>query len=502
MVADRERELEAQCERLRAELAKREVLLAAQAERLSALESRVEELLSRLGQDSGNSSAPPSRDRLDRRQRRAAERAERKARQHAEGGEGEARKPGKQPGAPGATLSRRVADRTVTHTPACCRGCGSGLGQAPVVGRAVRQVWEVPEPRLEVIDHVAERRRCLCGEETVAAFPQEATGPVCWGPRAKATAAYLLARQHLPLERCAEAMAVLFSAPIGEGTLAGLLPDAASRLDEFLDCLGSLLQGCPVTHADETSVRVGAGLGWVHTVSTPGLTLLAYHARRGIDAILDIGVLEHYSGTIVHDGWASYDKLGAAHAQCGAHLLRHLDNIGVVVSQQPWTHAMRRVLLDAKDASESAAAAGLPSVPPPLGDPIRLRYAQVVAQAFAGLPPGPPPRRKHTGGWMAYQREAWNLATRFRDGAPQVLRLLDDTRIPFDNNEAERSLRMAKLHDKISGCFRSPDNAKAFLTVRSYLQTGAKHAQNALELLTRLWTNGAWLPTVAVPDTS
>jgi transposase len=495
--AERISELEAETRRLQA-------LVEAQAELIEQQRSRIAELESRQGQDSGNSSVPPSRDRADRRTRRAAERAERKAARKAEGEP--TRKPGKQPGAPGSTLCRRVADETVIHQPSSCEGCGGSLAGAPVVGRATRQVLEVPEPRLEATDHVAERRRCACGHETAAPFPPEATGPVCWGPRAKAVGAYLLGRQHLPLERAAEAMDVLFAAPMGEGTLAGLLPDAAARLGGFMSRLRDLIVGCPVAYADETSVRVGTDLGWVHTVSTPGLTLLAYHRRRGIHAIVDIGVLCGYRGTIVHDGLASYDQAelaGATHAQCGAHLLRHLDKAAQVSSQREWASAMRAVLLDAKAASEQAGAAGLPAVPEAIVGPIRQRYGQALDQAFAGLPPGPPPRRRHRGGWLHFQREAWNLASRLRKHQDQVLRLLEDTRVAFDNNEAERSVRMAKLHEKISGCFRNKNNAEAFLTVRSYLQTGRKHARNALDLLTALWTpTGAWLPTVAVPDTS
>ncbi|MGH2720459.1 MAG: IS66 family transposase, partial [Actinomycetota bacterium] len=186
------------------------------------------------------------------------------------------RKPGKQQGSPGSTLCRRDPDREVVHRPTTCRGCGAPLDEAPVVGGARRQVLEIPEPRIEATDHVAERRRCSCGCETVAPFPPQATGPVVWGPRAKAAAAYLLARQHIPLERASEAMAVLFDAPMGEGTLAGLLPDAAGRLGGFMDRVRSLLGGCPVVHADETPVRVGVASGWVHTVCTPGLTFLAY----------------------------------------------------------------------------------------------------------------------------------------------------------------------------------------------------------------------------------
>jgi hypothetical protein len=318
-------------------------------------------------------------------------------------------------------------------------------------------------------------------------------------------AAYLVGRQHLPLERADETMAVLFDAPMGEGTLAGLLPEAAGVLEGFLGRITTLLKHCPVVHADETSVRIKAGLGWVHTVASPDYTYLALHERRGIDAIAGIGLLSDYRGTIVHDGLASYDceELSAAtHAQRGAHLVRSLDDLADHRSQTPWASAMKALLLGAKASSEEAAAAGLPSVPDAIAAPIRKRYNEILDQAFVWLPPGGPPRRKHTGGWTNAEREASNLATRLRSHEDQVLRLLTDTRIPFTNNEAERSFRMCKLHDKNSGHFRSAEHAEAFLAVRSYLQTGAKHGRNALELLTRLWTpTGAWLPSVAVPST-
>ena len=359
---------------------------------------------------------------------------------------------------------------------------------------------EIPTPRAHVTDHVVERCRCTCGHETTGVFPSEATGPTCWGPRAKAVAAYLMARQHLPLERCAEAMAVLFDTPIGEGTLAGLLPDAAERLQPFLTEIAHLLQGEPVVHADETSIRVGTGLNWIHTITTDALTLLACNRTRGIDAIIEIGVLNHYRGVIVHDGLNVYhcDELAAAaHAQCGAHLLRHLGAVGVYWKYTTWTATMRRVLLDAKDASEQARAAGLNKVPPLIAAGLRARYAQVIADAFTVLPAGPPPRRRNRGGWTHNDRDAWNLAIRFRDQADQILLLIDNTLVSFDNNEAERS-----LNDKIAGAFRSADHAQAFCTVRSYIQTGRKHATDTLDNLTRLWTTGQpWLPTVAAADT-
>ncbi|MGH7746224.1 MAG: IS66 family transposase, partial [Candidatus Dormibacteria bacterium] len=386
-IADQAKRIADQAKRI----ADQEKRIADQAKRIAALESELADLLGRLGQDSKNSSAPPSRDNASRRERRAAERAERKAALAKKNG-GEQRKPGKQPGTPGTTLMRRSPDRTITHVPLSCRCCGDGLEAAPVVGRATRQVLEVPEPRLEVIDHVAERRRCRCGVDTTAVFPSEAIGPVCWGPGARARAAYLMGRQHLPLERTAEAMDVLFAAPMGEGILAGLMPEASQRLTDFVGAIRSLLMGCPVTYADETSIRVGTRPGWVHTVSSPGLTMLSYHHKRGIDAICEIGVLNGYRGVIVHDGLAAYDRpelSKASHAQCGAHLLRHLDKVGTVWSQRDWTRAMRACLLDAKAASEDAADVGLACVAKSVSDPIVARYTQILDQAVAALPPGP-----------------------------------------------------------------------------------------------------------------
>lgn len=149
-----------------------------------------------------------------------------------------------------------------------------------MIGTQTRQVIDVPIPQAVVVDHVVQRCRCRCGSDTVASFPSEATGPTCWGPRAKAVAAYLMSAQHLPLERCAEAMAVLFDTAIGEGTLAGILPDAAERLAPFIDTLNACLAGEPVVHADETSIRVAAGLGWsVLTGQRPNTTACPIASR-------------------------------------------------------------------------------------------------------------------------------------------------------------------------------------------------------------------------------
>jgi transposase len=474
-----------------------EAIVAAQAAVIAELRAELEALKDRLGRDSGNSSLPPSRDGKDRRQRRAEEREARKAARRDGSGES-GRRPGKQPGAPGVTMRRREPEVTVTHTPVCCDHCAADLAGAVVVGTATRQVVDIPEPRLVVTDHVVEKRRCLCGYVTVGAFPAEATGPTCWGPGVKAAAVYLMVRQHVPLERAHEAMEALFGAPVSEGTLANWTLDTAERLAPFIAEVKALLQAAPVVCADETPVRCGTGSSFVHTVSTDALTLLAHHPSRGIEAITAVGVLDNYQGVIMHDGLNVYtatELAEAGHAQCHAHLDRHLIDVGAWHKHTGWAEQMRRVLVDAQAATHHALAAGLDRVPAEIADPIRRRYEQTLTLAFDTLPAGPPPRRRNRGGWLPKDRDAWNLATRFRLEVDQILRLLDTTVVPASNNHAERSLRMCKIHDKISGLFRNPTHAAAFCTIRSYIQTGHKHDQPTLPLLQRLYTGPPWLPT-------
>jgi transposase len=481
------RALQAENRALRAEVER----LVAENRRLvvenEGLRDRVARLEAEAKKDSSNSSKPPSTDPVGPRQSRAERRAQARAAK---------RRPGKQPGSPGANLCRREPDVVMpTIVPSRCSGCGGDLGDGEVVDETRRQVIDLPPVRPIVTDYVVQRRRCRCGTETVGEFPPEARAPVCFGPEVRAVAVYLLDRQHLPVERTAELLNDLLGVPVSTGWLCQIQAEAAGRLYPFITELKDRLGQAPVVHADETGTRVRTIKHWMHTLSTNLLTLIAVHPRRGREALEDIGVLACYTGTIVHDGYASYDLYEEAlHAQCGAHLLRHLNAVGQTATFAAWTEQMTKVLLDAKDASEHAAEAGLGAVDPKVARRLRRRYQKTLDLAFTLLPAGAPPPRRHTGGWSDAQRKAWNLATRMRNDVDQILRILDDTRVAFDNNEAERSLRMVKLHDKISGCFHSREGAEAFAAIRSYLQTAAKHGENLLGALHQLFTTGPWLP--------
>jgi transposase len=367
-----------------------------------------------------------------------------------------------------------------------------------VVGSETRQVIDLPRVTPTVTDHVVFKRRCACGAVTVGEMPPEARGPVCWGPEVRAFALYLLNRQHLPVERCAELLADVLGVPVSTGWLSNLQGEAAGKLVPFITEMKRRLAAEPVVCADETGTRVATTRQWVHTVTTGLLTLLVVHPKRGVEAMADIGIFEQFTGTIVHDGLAAYDTYtDAAHAQCGAHLLRHLDDVGQTIAFELWTKQMAGILCAARDASAAAADEGLTVVPADITAKIRADYRATLDVAFALLPAGRPPRRRHRGGWNHAQRKAFNLATRLRVGEAQVLRLLDDTRVPFTNNNAERSLRMVKIHDKISGTFQSPEGAARFATIRSYLQTADAHGHNLLDACRELFTTQPWLPPPA-----
>jgi transposase len=447
----------------------------------AALQARVAELERRLGKDSSNSSNPPSSDGLGkpvRAQRRAAGR----------------RQPGKQPGAPGAHLAQVAEpDEVVEHVPARCGGCGQDLDGAVVVGLEARQVFDLPALRLGVVEHRVQRRRCGCGSVTAAAFPAQARAAACYGPGVRALVCYLLVHQHLPFDRAAQLCSEVLGASVATGTLASVMAEAAGKLEGFVEVMREQLASGPVAHFDETGARIAGRLHWVHSASTGLLTLFTVHAKRGKVAMDAAGVLSGFAGVAVHDGWSPYWRYqGITHALCGAHLLRELEGLAGEPGQG-WAAGMAELLVDVKLAGDRARAAGLGQVDDDVRTRLRARYQRLVADGQAANPP--PGRGRRRG--RARRSPAGRLLARLDARRDEVLRSLDDTRVPFDNNQAERDLRMVKLQQKISGCWRTLAGAAAFLTVRSYLATAHKQGMNPLAVLRQLFEGHAWLPAPA-----
>lgn len=454
------------------------------------LVTRVGQLEGRLAKNSSNSSLPPSSD--DARERAA--RAKRGS-QRTNGGA----KPGGQRGRKGSTMVRvDDPDRIVEHFPAACGGCGEGLGPASARGRRVRrQVFDLVDRPVEVIEHQAVTCRCICGADTTGVFPPEATGPAVWGPKAASLAVLLVIRHHVPYKRAAELLASI-GAAVSVGWIVTQVARAAGALAGWLATLRARLHQAAVLHADETSARVGAALWWFHVASTATLTLLVAHRSRGQTAVDDAGVLEHINGVLVHDRAAMYwNYAGDRHALCVAHLCRDLTGIATHQRHQQWAEGLRSVLYDAKRLCDEARERGDPALDPGTLTGIETRYRAAVSYALDVVDhPDADTKGIH--------RDAANLAGAFFDYDREILRFARDLNIPFDNNQAERDLRMAKIAQKISYGWRTPDGVERFAAIRSYIETGRKHGHNTLDLLHQLLTTGPWPipPTVTTSPCS
>lgn len=448
-----------------------------------ALTRRIAALEKRLSKSSENSSLPPSSDLFGRKKDKP-ENANRAARRAL------GRKPGKQPGAPGAHLAHvDDPDDVQIHTPPACDGCGADLASAPVERTEVRQVTDVPVPVVTTIEHRAESRRCGCGTLTKAIFPREARGHASYGPRIRAAALYLLCRQHLPFERTKEAMADLLGVSVSTGFLDSVYSEGAAGLSSFLSEVLSQLREADVVHMDETSDRLGKGTVWFHVACTDLLTLLHADVTRGKDGIEATGLFPDFTGVAVHDrlGWYfDYDQ--ATHAACGAHLLRNLASVGVGFDQTGWTSAMAALLLEMKAAAATVVSHSKKKIPrKDLAGYLR-RYDDIVADGLAANPQ-PVGRKRDT-----IEAEGYNLARAFSDKKDPICRFATDLRVSFTNNQAESDLRMLKIHKKVSASFRAIEGAERLATVRSYVATAIKHELNPLAVLVRLFRHDAWVP--------
>lgn len=456
-------------------------LVEAQAARIAELEALVAELRSRLDQNSRNSSRPPSSDGY------AKPTVDKNRSLRRRSG----RKPGGQAGHDGHHLERREdPDRAVLHRLEVCDCCGRDLTEVPIVESQSRQVFDLPElPGLECVAHWIQKRRCECGHLASSSFPEEATAPTCYGPRIRALGIYLVSYQHLPFERAAEILTDWAHAPISVATLQAFVAQGAAGLEGFLEEIRFQLQGAEVAHFDETGGRIDGRLSWIHSASTDTLTLLTAHRKRGIDAMNDAGVLPAFSGVAVHDGWAPYRSFEeAVHALCGAHHLRELH--GAEEQGQAWALGMSCLLLDTKDAVDQAKSAERERLPAKTLARLHASYRELIALGYEenpGLASEDESRRPK-------RTKAQNLLLRLDEREVEVLRFATDFRVPFDNNLSERDLRMIKLQQKISGCWRTTQGAERFLAIRSYLSTARKQGQRPIDVLTALTAGQPWLP--------
>jgi transposase len=459
---------------------------AALREQVAAALAEIQDLKARLAKDSHNSGKPPSSDGLKRQLPRT--RSLRRASGKRSGG---------QLGHAGETLAL-VAEPDVVaeHRPAVCTSCQAALDETAEVVDVVerRQVYDLPPVRLHVTEHRALRLRCpTCQRLSDGSFPSEAPSRAQYGPRLRALAIYLVEQQLLPYERACEVLADVCGAPLSEGTLATWLQQSAEALAPVEAAIKDALGQAAALHHDETGVRRAGKLAWAHVTCTDRLTHYAIHAKRGSAATDAIGILPTYVGVSMHDGWKPYQTYTQCrHALCNVHHLRELTYLEEQY-QQAWATDMKALLHEMHAATDAARAQGASQLAANQHAAFVARYEALLASGLAANPP--PPRHPGQRG-RRKQSPARNLLERLWLGQAQVLAFLDDLTIPFDNNQAERDLRMLKTQQKISGCFRSDAGADAFARIRGYCSTLRKQGVALLDALRALFTDSPFYPAL------
>jgi transposase len=435
-----------------------------------ATDQRIRELEARLGQNSQNSSKPPSTDPPHGKLKPMSLRGR------------SGKKPGGQKGREGGTLKQiENPDHVRQHRPRACPRCQTDLETARILGHARRQVFDVPPPRMVVTEHRALRVACpCCGESVAASFPQGVEHPAQYGPHVLALATYLHCGHLIPFQRAAQIIASVTGAPFSPGTLHNAVRVAHARLEPFENQLTAALATAPILHADETGVRVAGKLHWAHERATKTLTLLFPHANRGGRAMDD---LRDYSGTLVSDFWGSYVGLACGHQFCGAHLCRELQG-AFERTGQDWARELKELLLACNDACHRARERGSPKLWS--ANALAREFDALVAEGLERTPPCPGGRKRG---------KVRCLLERLRDYRDQCLGFLFDLSLPFTNNEAERGLRMLKVKGKISGGFRTHEGASWFCRIRGYLQSGAKQGMNPLVCLHSVFAGAPILPS-------
>jgi len=459
---------------------------AALRAQVAALLAEVQDLKGRWAKDSHNSSKPPSSDGLARPPAKT-----RSLRQPS------GKKAGGQPGHRGTTLALvATPDQVVLHRPVACATCQTPLDGIAAERVERRQVQDLPPVRLVVTEHRAERVRCPhCQTLSAAVFPAGVDAPAQYGPSVRALAVYLSQRQLLPVGRVCEVLADALDCRLAPGTVVRLVQQAAAALAPTEAATKTALHAAPVMHNDETPVRVNGQWHYVHVSCTDRLTHYGLHPQRGATATAAIGILPAFHGTTVHDGWKPYwHYRDCRHALCNVHHLRELTWVAEHL-QQTWAQDLKDLLLQMRAAVAAARETGASSLDSDQRTHLLTRYTNLLCQGIAANPlPPPPPDPPKRG--RRKQSAVRNLLDRLFQHQEEVLAFLEDVAVPFDNNQAERDLRMNKVQQKISGCFRSTAGAVAFCRIRGVLSTAAKQGMAALSALRALFEGHSLTPSL------
>lgn len=428
---------------------------------------QIQELQARLSKNSSNSGKPPSSDGLKRRPKSLRSPSD--------------KKPGGQQGHVGKGLAQiSNPDTIVTYVPTSCSGCGLDLSEVGGVIAENRQVFDIPQPKVNVTEHRVEEKKCpCCGERTRASFPENVKGPVQYGDRVRALVAYFSHQHFIPVDRVCEIFEDIFGVAISPGTCANVDAQLFANLEEFEAGLKTYLLAAQILHFDETGMRCEKKLHWVHVTASQMATFYIMHRKRGKEAMDAADILSHYQGIAVHDHWLPYFAYSQVkHGLCNAHHLRELTFI-YEQQKEDWAKQMKDLLVRAKLEVEKHVEDE--ALPAEILLQIEKDYNQILEKGFTyhkALPPLPKGKRG-----KQKQREGKNLLDRLQEKRNCVLRFTNDFSVPFTNNQGEQDIRMVKLKQKIAGCFRTFHGGEVFCRVRSYISTARKQSWNVWDSL-------------------
>ena len=451
-------------------------IVQTQAAQITKLEARVKELEDKLSKNSSNSSQPPSSDGFNKPAPKSRRDKSKK------------KKVGGQPGHKGKTLRQSATPDIIEHhDPDSCWHCCSSLSTAERLSHESRQVFDLPPMELAVTEHRAYNKRCLCCKVvTKGCFPQHIKQPAQYGDSFKSLLVYLQQYQLLPFERIREFVSDVFNQPVSVATIKSAREHIAANLIPAENHIKEQLIQSQVLHADETGLRVNKDNYWLHTICTDNLTLYAAHKKRGKVAMNDIDILPKFDGTLVHDHFKSYFNYGASHGLCNAHHLRELTFIQERY-EHTWAKKMERLLINIKKAVESHYQTHGTALPEKKIKRYQNTYMNLICRAREECPKNMGEDTKKRG--RIKQTKARCLLERLRIFNRSVLAFMYDPTVPFDNNQAERDLRMMKVQQKISGCFRTTEGLNNFCRIRGYISTAKKQGQSVLDSLLKAFQN-------------
>lgn len=453
-------------------------------ERNESLELRVKELEARLNKDSHNSSKPPSSDGLRKKPRTKSLRKK------------SGKSPGGQPGHKGKTLQMsKNPDFVKVHPVEKCRHCGESLEKIAPKKVIKRQVFDIPILKIQVTEHQGEVKVCpCCNGESRAKFPDEAKASLQYGVNLKSLASMMMVYQFIPYKRLSEFFGDVFGQSVSPGALNKIFGKLYDHLEGYENAVKEKLKESAVVGFDETGMRSVGGLNWLHSASTPDFTYYHLHKTRGLEGIKSAGILPDFSGVAVHDHWRSYFKFDCLHALCNAHHLRELQWIIDNFDYQ-WPKDIKALVLEIKSAVDTAKALGQKNLEGFVVYDFLRRYEKILKSGFDEYPEeqaSDPEKPRKRG--RKKKPKSLNLLERLWYNMEEVLRFMNDFRVPFDNNGSERDIRMAKLKQKISGTFRGPDGGRWFCRIRGYISTIRKQGMNVLKSIRHAFAGKPFIP--------